>query len=262
MVGGDVCQHLGNHRGVGFAASRVAAFTSNLASHRTPSRTHLLGLAPMRRGVQRAGRIRNHRCAVVRVVRRGVVGRRVDQALPGRQGRLLFGYLVLFGSQRVPRDSLVDVEVATSALHAAESAVARQDWRRAWSLALTERFVARREFLPEAVAPWAESCRERSGQRGNCWKSHRCVGQASAADTCAGGERKRGRGACGLAHAKVWPTLGQRAIYVAPRSSAHASGNANPAAPGRPHGNRHGNDPRGADRRASGQAISTSSASS
>ncbi len=40
MVGRDVCQHQGDHRGVGFAASRVAAFTSNLASHRTPSRTY------------------------------------------------------------------------------------------------------------------------------------------------------------------------------------------------------------------------------
>jgi SARP family transcriptional regulator, regulator of embCAB operon len=35
-------------------------------------------------------------------------GRRVDQAFPGRQARLLFGYLVLFRPQRVPRDTLVD----------------------------------------------------------------------------------------------------------------------------------------------------------
>jgi SARP family transcriptional regulator, regulator of embCAB operon len=35
-------------------------------------------------------------------------GRRVDQAFPGRQARLLFSYLVLFRSQRVPRDNLVD----------------------------------------------------------------------------------------------------------------------------------------------------------
>jgi SARP family transcriptional regulator, regulator of embCAB operon len=136
-------------------------------------------------------------------------GRRVDQAFPGRQGRLLFSYLALFRSQRVPRDSLVDilwgdsppaaanaalnvliskvraavgpevlrgrgdlsvvlpepahvdVEVATFALHAAESAVARQDWRRAWSSSKTALFVARRPFLPEADAPWAESWRRR-----------------------------------------------------------------------------------------------------
>jgi SARP family transcriptional regulator, regulator of embCAB operon len=136
-------------------------------------------------------------------------GRRVDQAFPGRQGRLLFSYLVLFRSQRVPRDSLVDVlwgdsppdaagtalnaliskvraavgpdivrgrgelsvalpepahvdvQAATIALHAAESAVARQDWRRAWSSSKTALFVARRPFLPEADAPWAESWRRR-----------------------------------------------------------------------------------------------------
>jgi DNA-binding SARP family transcriptional activator len=129
--------------------------------------------------------------------------------LSGRQGRLLFSYLVLFRPQRVPRDSLVDViwgdsppdaagtalnaliskvraavgpdvvrgrgelsvtlpepahvdvEMATFALHAAESAVARQDWRRAWSYSNTAQFVARRPFLPEADAPWAESWRRR-----------------------------------------------------------------------------------------------------
>lgn len=35
-------------------------------------------------------------------------GRRVDGLLPGRQGRLLFAYLVLSRHQRVPRDALVD----------------------------------------------------------------------------------------------------------------------------------------------------------
>jgi SARP family transcriptional regulator, regulator of embCAB operon len=136
-------------------------------------------------------------------------GRRVDQAFPGRQARLLFSYLILFRSQRVPRERLVDalwgdtppaaagaalnvliskvraavgpdvlrgrgelsvalpepahvdVEAATSGLHAAESAVARQDWRRAWWSSKTALFVARRPFLPEADAPWAESWRRR-----------------------------------------------------------------------------------------------------
>jgi DNA-binding SARP family transcriptional activator len=136
-------------------------------------------------------------------------GRRVNQALPGRQARLLFGYLTLFRLQPVPRDTLVealwgdapppeagaalsalvskvrgavgpdvlrgrtelsvtlpepayvDVEVAMSALHAAESAVALRDWRRAWSSSLTAQLVARRRFLPEAETPWAESWRRR-----------------------------------------------------------------------------------------------------
>lgn len=136
-------------------------------------------------------------------------GRRIDHVLPGRQGRLLFGYLVVRRLQQVSREVLVDalwggsppraapaalsvliskvravvgpevlrgraalsvtlpepayvdVEVAASALHTAESAVALGDWRRAWSLSLTAQFVARRPFLPEADAPWAESWRRR-----------------------------------------------------------------------------------------------------
>lgn len=139
-------------------------------------------------------------------------GRRVDRALPGRQGRLLFGYLTLFRPSPVSRDALVDalwgdrpppsagaavnvlvskvrsavgadvlrgrgelfvtlpdeaqvdVETAASALHAAESAIARRDWRRAWTVALTAQFVARRRFLPEAEAAWAESWRRRLGE--------------------------------------------------------------------------------------------------
>jgi DNA-binding SARP family transcriptional activator len=138
-----------------------------------------------------------------------LAGRRVDQALPGRQGRLLFAYLVLSRLQRVPRDALidalwgdsppatagaalsvviskvraavgsdvlrgrtelslalpepayVDVETAASALHAAESAVAQRDWRRAWTLSLTAQFVARRGFLPETDAAWARAWRRR-----------------------------------------------------------------------------------------------------
>jgi SARP family transcriptional regulator, regulator of embCAB operon len=141
-----------------------------------------------------------------------LAGQRVDRALPGRQGRLLFAYLALFRPQPVSRDALVDalwgerpppaagaalsvliskvrsavgpevlrgrselfvmlpeqaqvdVEAAASALHAAESAIARQDWRRAWMVALTAQFVARRRFLPEADTAWAESWRRRLGE--------------------------------------------------------------------------------------------------
>jgi DNA-binding SARP family transcriptional activator len=138
-----------------------------------------------------------------------LAGRRVDRAFPGRQGRLLFAYLVLNRHQRVvrgalvealwgdsppagaeaalsaliskvrtvvghdvlrgrtelsvvlPEPSQVDVEVAQSAVHAAESAVAVGDWRRAWSPALSAHFVARRSFLPEADTAWADSWRRR-----------------------------------------------------------------------------------------------------
>jgi SARP family transcriptional regulator, regulator of embCAB operon len=53
------------------------------------------------------------------------------------------------------------VETAASAVHAAESAVARKDWRRAWTVALTAQFIARRPFLPESDAPWVGSWRRR-----------------------------------------------------------------------------------------------------
>lgn len=61
----------------------------------------------------------------------------------------------------LPGQTRVDVESALSAVHAAESAVARCDWRRAWTVALTAQFVARRRFLPEADTAWAGSWRRR-----------------------------------------------------------------------------------------------------
>jgi DNA-binding SARP family transcriptional activator len=136
-------------------------------------------------------------------------GRRIDNLLPGRQGRLLFAYLAISRLQTVSRETLmealwgddrpanaggalsalisktravvgtdflrgraelilalpepayVDVEVALSMLHAAESAVAVGSWRRAWAPALSALFVARRPFLPEAEASWAEAWRRR-----------------------------------------------------------------------------------------------------
>jgi len=136
-------------------------------------------------------------------------GRRVDDALPGRQGRLFFAYLCLHRHQPVSRDALiealwsgspppaapaaltvlaskvraavgpdilrgrgtlsmalpepayVDVEVAASAVHTAESAIARQDWRRAWSSSLTAQFVARRPLLSDIDASWVEAWRRR-----------------------------------------------------------------------------------------------------
>ena len=166
-------------------------------------------------------------------------GRRVDNMLPGRQGRLLFAYLVLSRLLPVSRNSLiealwgddqpadaggalnalisktravvggdvlrgrseliltlpepahVDVEVALSKLHAAESAVAVGAWRRAWSPALSALFVARRTFLPEAEAPWAEAWRRRLADVR--FRALECY-----AKVCLGtwGRRVAGRGAC------------------------------------------------------------------
>ncbi len=61
----------------------------------------------------------------------------------------------------LPEPAHIDVEEAFSAVHTAESAIASGDWRRAWRTALTAHFVARRPFVPETEASWAESWRRR-----------------------------------------------------------------------------------------------------
>jgi DNA-binding SARP family transcriptional activator len=128
-------------------------------------------------------------------------GQRLDALLPGRQGRLLFTYLVVNRHRLIPRDEMaealwrepdpdavdarlnpllsklrrvfgsgtvegrsalrlclpgawVDFEAAAEAAHRAESAVAQQDWARAWGPSLTALFVAERDILPGEDAPW------------------------------------------------------------------------------------------------------------
>jgi DNA-binding SARP family transcriptional activator len=133
-------------------------------------------------------------------------GERLDGLLPGRQGRLLFTYLVVNRHRLMPRDELaeamwrepdpdavdarlnpllsklrkvfghgtvegrstlrlclpdawVDLEAASDAVHRAESAVAQQDWARAWGPSLTALFVAERDILPGEDAPWIDEIR-------------------------------------------------------------------------------------------------------
>ena len=133
-------------------------------------------------------------------------GERWETRLPGRQGRLLFTYLVLNRHRQVPREELadalwsepdpaaidsrlnpllsklrrvfgvdaldgrstiqlhltnawIDLEAAVEAIHRAESAVAQEDWRRAWGPVLVALFVAERDFLPGDDAPWIDETR-------------------------------------------------------------------------------------------------------
>ena len=135
-------------------------------------------------------------------------GERLDPLLPGRQGRLLFAYLVVNRHRHIPRDELaealwrepdpaavetrlnpllsklrrvfgassiegrstlrlclpgawVDLEAAGEAIHRAESAVAQQDWARAWGPALTALFVAERDFFPGEDSAWIDDVRHR-----------------------------------------------------------------------------------------------------
>jgi SARP family transcriptional regulator, regulator of embCAB operon len=59
----------------------------------------------------------------------------------------------------LPASSAVDLEIATTSLHSAESAVALRDWRRAWPAALAAQYVSRRRFLAEFEAPWIDQWR-------------------------------------------------------------------------------------------------------
>jgi SARP family transcriptional regulator, regulator of embCAB operon len=59
----------------------------------------------------------------------------------------------------LPPDSTVDLDLATTSLHSAESAVALRDWRRAWPASLTALYASRRRFLAEFEAPWIDDWR-------------------------------------------------------------------------------------------------------
>jgi DNA-binding SARP family transcriptional activator len=59
----------------------------------------------------------------------------------------------------LPEGAHVDVEAAEEAIHRAESAILQGDWSRAWSPSLVALFTARRRFLPEADASWADEWR-------------------------------------------------------------------------------------------------------
>ncbi len=126
-------------------------------------------------------------------------GRRVEERLPGRQGRLLFAFLVANRSRtltrdevldalwphgrdgglapllsklrrvvptdafriRLPRDAWVDIEAAADAVHRAESAIAQGDFHRAWGPSQVAMFIAGRPFLPGVEASWVDETRRR-----------------------------------------------------------------------------------------------------
>ena len=124
-------------------------------------------------------------------------GRRVEQELPGRQGRLVAAYLVSRRDRAVSREELlealwadgrdaglapllskvrrvlpldglrptdelwVDVEAATAALHHAESALALDHPHDAWGPSQVAMFVCDRTFLAGEDGPWIEEERRR-----------------------------------------------------------------------------------------------------
>jgi DNA-binding SARP family transcriptional activator len=56
---------------------------------------------------------------------------------------------------------LIDVEDALAAVHEAQSAIAVDDWTRAWAPALRAQFITRRRLLPEHDTPWLDQWRRR-----------------------------------------------------------------------------------------------------
>jgi DNA-binding SARP family transcriptional activator len=146
----------------------------------------------------RLARIKVQLCGRLAVV---VDGERVEERLPGRQGRLLFAYLVLNRRRALARDELVeavwpdgrdgglapllsklrrvvpvegttvalspdawvDVEAAADAVHRAESSVTQRDFHRAWGPSQVALFIAARPLLTGDDAPWIEDERRRLG---------------------------------------------------------------------------------------------------
>ncbi len=102
----------------------------------------------------------------------------------------------------LPPETLLDCDRAAAALHDAEAAEGRGDWRRAWAQALSAMFVTQREFLPEfdtdwvlrrraevrlaharATACYTEACLELGG--GELASAERCARRLVAADPLA-----------------------------------------------------------------------------
>jgi hypothetical protein len=59
----------------------------------------------------------------------------------------------------LPPGAFVDLEDAREAIHRAESALAQDQWHRAWGASLSPLFTARRGFLPDEDAEWIRETR-------------------------------------------------------------------------------------------------------
>jgi SARP family transcriptional regulator, regulator of embCAB operon len=77
---------------------------------------------------------------------------------------------------RLPSDSYVDTRVAAGALHAAEAALGRRDWRTAWARGLSAVFVLEREFMPSFEGEWVD--RERARAADAKVRALRCYARA------------------------------------------------------------------------------------
>lgn len=152
---------------------------------------HYLGVALAREKVQLCGRLALQ-----------LDGERVEERLPGRQGRLLFAFLAVNRNRTLTRAQLldalwpdgrdrglapllsklrrvvpvadyrlllpptawIDVEAAVDGVHRAESAIAQGDFHRAWGPAQVAMFISGRVFLPGEESAWIDERRIRLGE--------------------------------------------------------------------------------------------------
>jgi DNA-binding SARP family transcriptional activator len=77
----------------------------------------------------------------------------------------------------LPEDAWIDVEAAASAVHRAETAVAREDWADAWVAARIAQHIGVRPFLSGDSAPWIEE--RRRELEGNHLRALELAAQAS-----------------------------------------------------------------------------------
>ena len=129
-------------------------------------------------------------------------GERVEERLPGRQGRLLFAFLAANRNRTLTRAQLidalwpegrdgglapllsklrrvvplagfrlslppkawVDTEAAADGVHRAESAIALGDFHRAWGPAQVAMFISARAFLPGEESAWIDDARRWLGE--------------------------------------------------------------------------------------------------
>ena len=195
MVGSHVRPDLVHDLVVRFGPCDESALAGDLLRHERSfvgeGSWHYLGVALAREKVQLCGRLALE-----------LDGERVEERLPGRQGRLLFAFLAVNRNRTLTRDQLlealwpdgrdgglapllsklrrvvpldelrlrlpptawIDVEAAADGVHRAESAIAQADFHRAWGPAQVAMFVSGRVFLPGEEAVWIDDWRRRLGE--------------------------------------------------------------------------------------------------
>ena len=195
MVGAHVLPDLLHDSVVGVGPRDESTLTGDLLRHDRSfvgdSGWHYVGVALERAKVQLCGKLALE-----------LDGERVEERLPGRQGRLLFAFLAANRNRALTRDQLldalwpdgrdgglapllsklrrsvplaglrldlpptagVDVEAAADGVHRAESAIAQGDFHRAWGPSQVAMFISGRVFLPGEESAWIDEWRRRLGE--------------------------------------------------------------------------------------------------